>query len=363
MENLVRMDPKFWHGKSVFLTGHTGFKGGWLSLWLNQLGASVHGYALAPPSSPCLFEVAGIAALLASDSRSDLADLDALQQAINAAKPDVVFHLAAQPLVRESYRNPLVTLASNVTGTAHLLEAVRQCPGIRAVVCVTTDKVYHNREWVHPYREEDHLGGCDLYSASKACSEIVAAAYRSSFFETKDGHPAKVATARAGNVIGGGDWANDRLVPECLASFENGQPVHLRFPQAHRPWQHVLEPLSGYLRLAQVLCGPDSSGFSSAWNFGPDASGYTPVGDVATNLASIWGDGASVNLGQTGNHPHEANLLSLDSSRARHLLQWKPKWTLAETLNRTIAWHKAWIEGKDMLEVSIGQILDYQEAP
>lgn len=358
----MNTDPRFWQGRSVFLTGHTGFKGGWLARWLHQLGARVHGFALDPPTSPSLFAAAGIGSLLASDTRADLADLATLKAALHSARPEIILHLAAQPLVRESYRDPIGTLMTNVIGTAHLLEAARACDITRAIVCVTTDKVYQNREWVHPYREGDPLGGHDPYSASKGASEIVAASYRSSFFHHPGGHPAMVATARAGNVIGGGDWAADRLVPDCLRSFSDDKPVHLRFPGAVRPWQHVLEPLSGYLKLAQALCQTGAETFANAWNFGPDATGDATVGEVADTLSSIWGGSARVTHETSGNHPHEANLLSLDSSRARQFLKWQPRWNLHQALGHTVAWQKAWLANADMAALCGEQIRAYENA-
>ncbi|MEO6854159.1 MAG: CDP-glucose 4,6-dehydratase [Rhodoferax sp.] len=344
-----------WTDTPVFLTGHTGFKGGWLALWLHALGAKVHGYALDPVTTPSLFNVARIADVLASDTRADLADLAALQTALAAAQPRVVFHLAAQPLVRASYADPLGTFATNVMGTAHLLEAVRQVPSVRAVVVVTTDKVYDNREWAYPYRESDALGGHDPYSASKGAAEIVTASYRASFFHAPDA--AQIATARAGNVIGGGDWAADRLVPDCLQAFAAEKPVSLRFPGAVRPWQHVLEPLSGYLRLAQALL--ESPVAASAWNFGPDARGDANVADVAQRLAALWGQGARVEVPVGGTHPHEAGQLRLDISRARAVLGWQPRWSLDEALQHTVQWQRAWLAGADMAAASREQIAVY----
>ena len=347
VENVV-----MWTNTPVFLTGHTGFKGGWLALWLHALGAKVHGYALDPNTTPNLFDIARVDAVLASDTRADLADRGALQAALSAAQPTVVFHLAAQPLVRASYADPLGTFATNIMGTAHLLEAVRSVPSVRAVVVVTTDKVYDNREWVYPYRESDALGGHDPYSASKGAAEIVTASYRASFFHTPTSP--RIATARAGNVVGGGDWAADRLVPDCLKAFANDQPVHLRYPGAVRPWQHVLEPLSGYLRLAEALLhNPAAAG---AWDFGPDARGDATVGQVAQRLAALWGPGARVDIPEGGNHPHEANQLRLDITRARAELGWQPRWSLEDALDGTIAWHRAWLAGADMAAISRSQI-------
>jgi CDP-glucose 4,6-dehydratase len=367
LEDLVTVGPHadfggFYAGKRVLVTGHTGFKGGWLALWLHRLGAVVHGYALGPPTKPSLFECACIGTVLASDTRADLADLDRLKSALDQAQPEVVFHLAAQPIVRESYRDPLGTLASNVMGTARVLEAARATSGVRALVLVTTDKVYENREWAHPYREVDPLGGHDPYSASKAAAEIVAASYRASFFTTEKGHPARVATARAGNVIGGGDWAPDRLTPDCLRAFANDVPVRLRYPHAVRPWQHVLEPLAGYLLLAGRLSAPDGAKFAKAWNFGPDASGDATAGEIAATTARLWGEGARVECAPSIENLHEAGLLRLDSTLARTELGWRPRWSLEQALAQTVAWHKAWVRGADMAAISLDQIRIWEAA-
>jgi CDP-glucose 4,6-dehydratase len=362
LEDLVSASSARWRGRSVLLTGHTGFKGGWLALWLHDLGAAVHGYALDPLTNPSLFDVAGIGAPLASDVRADLSDLARLKSVFGQAQPDVVFHLAAQPLVRESYRDPLGTFTSNVMGTAHVLEAARTTPSVKAIVLVTTDKVYENREWEYPYREADPLGGRDPYSASKAAAEIVAASYRSSFFTPEIGHPVRVATARAGNVIGGGDWAPDRLVPDCLRAFTSHEPVHLRYPNAVRPWQHVLEPLSGYLLLADRLVGPAGERFATAWNFGPDADGNVTVGELAAATARLWGEGAHIVLAPPSVHPHEAGLLRLDASRARTELGWRPRWSLARALEQTVSWYRAWERGDDMTAVTLDQIRAYEAA-
>ena len=362
MEGLVNIVSDQWQGQSVFVTGHTGFKGGWLSLWLHELGAKVHGYALEPPTDPAFFDVACVADTLVSDARADLADIARLRSALAIAQPRIVFHLAAQSLVRDSYRDALGTFATNVMGTANLLEAVRSIDSIRAVVLVTSDKVYLNREWSRPYRETNHLGGHDPYSASKAAAEIVAASYRASFFRGSDGHPAHIATARAGNVIGGGDWATDRLVPDCLRAFAAGTSVCLRYPEAVRPWQHVLEPLAGYLQLAQYLLSPEGERFSRAWNFGPDEKAEATVLDVAQTLARLWGDGAQVESAAESGHPHEAGLLHLDSSSAREALAWRPRWTLEHALERTVAWQRASNRGDDMATVSRDQIRAYMES-
>ena len=320
----------------------------------------MHGYALEPPTDPALFDVAAVGTLLATDTRADLANLDKLKTSLKKAQPTVVFHLAAQPLVRESYRDPLGTLRTNVMGTAHVLEAARAVASVRAVVLITTDKVYVNRESSRPYREVDPLGGRDPYSASKAAAEIVAASYRASFFEKGTGHSANVATARAGNVIGGGDWAADRLVPDCLRAFAAGESARLRFPHAVRPWQHVLEPLSGYLLLAQRLLQDDGARFARAWNFGPDESGDATVAEVAGITAKLWGKNASVEQTPSIENPHEAGLLHLDSSDARNELGWEPRWSLAETLGQTVAWHQAWRGGADMAAESLDQIRAFE---
>lgn len=345
-----------WQNKTVYLTGHTGFKGSWLAMWLHALGARVHGYALDPPTAPSLFEAAMVADTLVSDTRADLADIGRLTASMAAAQPTVVFHLAAQPLVRASYADPAGTFVTNVLGTAHVLQAVRSVPSVKAVIIITTDKVYQNREWVHPYREDDRLGGHDPYSASKAAAEMVTASMRDSFFIGSD---VCIATARAGNVIGGGDWATDRLVPDCLKSFAAGESVRLRFPDAVRPWQHVLEPLAGYLTLASSLLEHGGGIYAKAWNFGPDPADNAAVGEVARRLASRWGNDADVVVEAGADHPHEAGLLTLDNSAARHHLGWRPRWRLDEALDQTVAWHKAWLAGKSMRDISLQQIQAY----
>lgn len=348
---MLGVTPAFWRDRSVLVTGHTGFKGGWLSLWLRHLGARVTGYALPPATEPALFGVARVADGI-GHRLGDLDDRDALAQALLAAEPEIVFHLAAQALVKEGYRDPVGTLASNVMGTAHLLEAVRQTPGVRAVVVVTSDKCYANREWLWPYRENEALGGRDPYSASKACAEIVAAAWRDSF--PRDG--LAIATARAGNVIGGGDWAADRLVPDAARAWSAGEPIRVRYPQAVRPWQHVLEPLHGYLLLAERLHAGEAA---ESWNFGPDEADMLPVGELLDRLAGHWGDGARW-IGDAQPHPHEAGLLRLDSSRARTLLGWRPRWALDQALRRTAEWYRAFHAGGDMLERCLAEIEEYQ---
>ena len=336
-----------WNNQPVFVTGHTGFKGSWLTLWLQILGAKVTGYALTPPTTPSLFEVAQVAQGLEIDYRADLADLTQLQSALTEAQPSVIFHLAAQPLVRESYRDPLQTFATNVLGTANLLEAARAIDSVRAVVVVTTDKVYENREWLYPYREVDPLGGHDPYSASKAAAELVTSSYYRSFFADRC---VGVATARAGNVVGGGDWASDRLVPDCLRAFEKGEPVTLRYPQAVRPWQHVLEPLSGYLLLAEKLLS-EPTAYSQGWNFGPRAMDEATVGAVANLMCQLWGEGAEVNTSVLTQQPHEAGILKLDTAQARHQLGWYPRWSVRQALTATVEWQQAWRRGKAMDQI------------
>lgn len=344
----------FWVGRRVFLTGHTGFKGGWLALWLRSLGAEVHGFALAPPTSPNFFSLARVAGGLAASHIADIRDAHALSAAIRAAQPELVFHLAAQPLVRQSYLVPVDSYSTNVMGTVNLLEAVRGTPGIRAVVNITTDKCYENQEWIWGYRESDPMGGHDPYSSSKACAELVTAAYRRSFLAAQG---VSVASARAGNVIGGGDWAADRLIPDVLRAFATRETVPIRNPGAIRPWQHVLEPLSGYLMLAEKLI-TQGTDFASGWNFGPEDRDARTVEWIVSHVAALWGDGAEW-LSDTVPHPHEAHCLKLDISKAHGELDWQPRWNLETALVRTIEWHKAWLAGDDMRDVSLKQIADY----
>jgi CDP-glucose 4,6-dehydratase len=348
------VDAAFWHGKRVLLTGHTGFKGSWLSIWLQSLGADLHGFALTPPTQPSLFEEAQVARGMASHI-GDIRDLESVMRLLKAVQPEIVIHMAAQPLVRLSYSEPVATYATNVMGTVHLLEAVRQAGSVRAVVNVTTDKCYENREWVWGYREDEPMGGHDPYSNSKGCAELVSSAYRRSFL--KDAGIA-MATARAGNVIGGGDWAADRLVPDILRALEKRQPVPIRNPNAIRPWQHVLEPLSGYLLLAQRLAMHGQAD-AEGWNFGPRDEDARPVQWIVERLCARWGNGASWTV-QPGDHPHEANFLKLDISKARQRLQWAPRWSLDTALIRITEWHQAWMQGRDMRALCLQQISQYQ---
>ena len=355
------MDLKtaFWRGKSVFLTGHTGFKGGWLSLWLQQMGANVTGYALEPSTQPNLFSIAKVALGMRSII-GDIRDAAALTRAMRATNPDIVIHMAAQPLVRASYADPVATYSTNVMGTVFLLEAVRQTETVRAVVNVTTDKCYENREQRAGYRETDALGGFDPYSSSKACAELVTASYRNSYFGTDTSHARAVAlaSARAGNVIGGGDWADGRLVPDILAAFERDQPVSIRSPQATRPWQHVLEPLRGYLNLAERL-HDDGAAFAEAWNFGPLDENTRSVAYIVESLAQRWGNGASWHADMT-QHPHEAGQLSLDSTKAASRLGWRPVLQLDDALSLVVDWRVAHRSGSDMRKFTESQINAYQ---
>jgi CDP-glucose 4,6-dehydratase len=350
------MSTEFWQGRSVFLTGHTGFKGGWVALWLTQLGAKVHGYSMAPPSTPNLFSETQLGERLQSSYMADIRDLRTLTSAMRAAKPSVVFHMAAQSLVRESYNTPVETFTANVIGTVNVLEAVRQTDTVQAIVNVTTDKCYENREWFWSYRENDRLGGHDPYSSSKACAEIAAAAFRSSFLAEAG---VQLASARAGNVIGGGDWASDRLIPDFLRASDARKTLRIRAPHSVRPWQHVLEPLSGYLMLAERLVTDDTN-FAEAWNFGPEESDAKPVSWIVEHLCQKVPH-ARWELEGTP-QPHEARLLRLDSAKAKTRLGWAPRWSLKIALNKTIEWHQAWKEGQSMVEVSIKQIETYQAA-
>ena len=348
-----------WQGRRVFLTGHTGFKGGWLSLWLANRGASIRGYALDPPTQPNLFNAASVAKVL-EDVRGDIRDYAKLEASLAEFAPEVVFHLAAQPLVRRSYTDPLGTYSTNVMGTAHLLEAVRKTPSVRAVLCITTDKCYQNQEWVWPYREIDPLGGHDPYSSSKACAEIVSAAYRSSWFpaDRLDEHHVALATARAGNVIGGGDWSADRLIPDLIRGFQAGQPVLIRHPNAVRPWQHVLDPLHGYILLAEELLAQHAQ-FASAFNFGPSVEDAWPVERIATKLADMWREGASWTRDQAEG-VHEGHTLTLDASKARAELGWQPRLRIETALEWTLDWYRSWQRGDDMGQETLAQIAKFE---
>ncbi len=343
----------FWRGKRVLLTGHTGFKGGWLALWLQRLGADVTGIALAPSTTPSLFDQARVAEGIKSHF-CDIRDAAALAALFRAAQPDLVFHLAAQPLVRASYREPLATFATNVMGTAHLLDALRGLDGVQVAVMVTTDKVYRNNEWPYPYREDDALGGHDPYSASKAASELVIASYRDAFLAAQG---VAVASARAGNVIGGGDWSEDRLIPDAVRAWQAGQPLIIRNPGAIRPWQHVLDPLAGYMSLAQKLF--EQPALAGAYNFGPQTDQAATVRDVVELACSAYGSGVT-SYENNRNGPHEAGWLALEVAKARVTLGVAPHWSLTEAVNRTMAWYRAQHEGVDARALCETEIAGYE---
>ena len=355
----AHVDPVFWKDKKVFLTGHTGFKGGWLSLWLTSMGAKVTGYALAPNTRPNLFDVLGVDSVIERSHIADIRDLATLQKTMSEAKPDVVIHMAAQPLVRYSYVNPVETYATNVMGTVHVLEGTRAIDSVRATVVVTTDKCYENKEWVWGYRENEPMGGFDPYSNSKGCAELVTSAYRQSYFSGSNSIN-NVASARAGNVIGGGDWSENRLIPDAIKAFEANMPLMIRNPLATRPWQHVLEPLSGYLILAQALYERGSV-FACGWNFGPRDEDNRSVQEVVDLLISGWGKRAHWEK-EGAEQPHEANLLKLDCSKARTKLGWTPKWKLETAIQKIVEWQKAYQAKENMQELSLSQIAHYMSA-
>ncbi len=353
------MSSSFWGGKRVFLTGHTGFKGSWLSLWLQSLGAQVTGYALKPPTNPNLFEVASVEKGMHSII-GDIRDLDNLKKAMKEVNPDILIHMAAQPLVRYSYANPVETYATNVMGTVHVLEAARENRNIKAILNVTSDKCYHNKEIDRGYREDEPMGGFDPYSNSKGCAELVTSAYRNSFFNVNkyQEHGVALATARAGNVIGGGDWAEDRLVPDLMRAIEAKQKVFIRNPYAIRPWQHVLEPLYGYIILSQKLYekGPK---FSESFNFGSNEKDAKNVEWIASHLAKAWGEGVTYEVNLNTSTLHEAHFLKLDSTKAHQKLGWQPKWDIHVTLDKISAWHHAYLRGEDMAQYSLNDIRTY----
>ena len=353
VEMLVN-DPFDWRGRRVFLTGHTGFKGGWLALWLHRLGADVTGFSLPPPTEPSLFEEARVGECV-THVEGDIRDMAAVRSAMETARPEIVFHLAAQPLVRLSYDQPVETYATNVMGTVHLLEAARHVGGVAGIVCITTDKCYDNREQLWPYRETDAMGGHDPYSSSKGCAELVIAAYRKSYFAACG---VAVASVRAGNVIGGGDFANDRLVPDLVRAFERNEAPSIRFPDAVRPWQHVLEALGGYLMIAERLAAGESR-FAEAWNFGPAEGDARPVSWIVERLRAAWGDHSAAPVAWRGETPHEAALLRLDISKARAILGWSPSLPLDDALDWIVAWHKSVTAGEDAQAVTLAQIDAY----
>ena len=346
------IDKDFWQGKRVFLTGHTGFKGSWLSLWLVSLGAKVKGYALSPPTSPSLFIEANIDSIIDSQI-ADIRDQDTLHESMTKFSPDILIHMAAQPLVRYSYDAPIETYEVNVIGTAKVLEVARSCPNLKAIVNITTDKCYENDERAEGYKEDDPMGGYDPYSSSKGCAELVASSYRRSFLQDQG---VGLASVRAGNVIGGGDWADDRLIPDILRSFENGSPVVIRNPKATRPWQHVLEPLSGYLILAQRLY-EEQKKYAEGWNFGPNEQDVKPVDWILDKMILKWPD-SSWKL-DSNSSPHEAGFLKLDIAKAKAKLGWNPVWELSHTLEKIIGWHRAWLDKEDMQAMCLAEIKEY----
>lgn len=349
-----KIDPDFWRGKRVLLTGHTGFKGSWLNLWLQLMGADLRGIALDPPTNPTLFDVACVAEGM-EHRIVDIRDFASVKAQFDEFKPEIVIHMAAQPLVRYSYQEPIQTYAVNIMGTVHVLEAARKVGSVRAVINVTTDKCYENQEWVWSYREDEPMGGHDPYSSSKGCSELVASAYRRSFFKQAG---IALGSARAGNVIGGGDWSVDRLIPDILRAFEANIPVVIRNPNAIRPWQHVLEPLSGYLVLAQALYESGEK-YSCGWNFGPNDEDAKPVQWIIEQMTSKWGRDATWTQ-DNGKNPHEANYLKLDISKAKSQLGWKPIWNIDQAIEKIVDWHKAWLSGADMRSLCEQQIASYQ---
>jgi len=350
------INPVFWQNRTVVLTGHSGFKGGWIAHWLSDLGANIHGYSLEPPTEPNFFTEVKLQQRLVSSTTGDIRDLENLSRALNQIKPEIIIHMAAQPLVRESYQTPVETFATNVLGTVNLLEAARHSDSVKAIVNITTDKCYENKEWLWPYRENDRLGGHDPYSASKACAEIAAEAYRSSFLAKSNIH---LASVRAGNVIGGGDWAQDRLIPDFFRAVDAGKALKIRSPNAVRPWQHVLEPLSGYLLLAERLY-TEGEAFAQAWNFGPNDDDSKSVGWVVGQLCSkIPGSAYEV---ESAEQPHEAGLLKLDSSKAKTYLGWQPRWNLETALSKMLEWHDAWRSGADMAALTSAQIQSFEKS-
>jgi len=356
LENMVKtmtLNVDFWKDRKVFVTGHTGFKGSWICLWLESMGADIAGFSLNPLDSPNLFSEAKVGENI-KNTFGDVRDQGALVEALSAFNPEIVIHMAAQPLVRRSYENPIETYSTNVMGTANLLDAIRHLPGVRAVVNVTTDKCYENKEWLWAYREDEPMGGHDPYSSSKACSELVTQAYMKSYYSSSS---TGLASARAGNVIGGGDWSNDRLVPDILLAFQEKIPVVIRNPQSIRPWQHVLEPLHGYLLLAEKLYN-ERHLYSEAWNFGPKDDDAKTVEWILGEMATKWGDGASW-VNDTNENPHEANFLKLDISKANARIGWSPKWNLNQTLGYIVSWHKDWLNGRPARDICLEQIKQF----
>lgn len=354
------MNKNFWKAKKVLITGHTGFKGSWLSVWLNGMAANVTGYSLPPPTKPSLFEIAHLSEDMTSIN-GDVRDLEHLKSVVKDYQPEIVIHMASQTLVRYSYDNPLETYSTNIMGAVNLFEAIRQVESVRVVIMVTSDKCYENKDWRWGYRENDPMGGHDPYSSSKGCVELITSAYRHSFFSEEDfeNHGVAVASVRAGNVIGGGDWAKDRLIPDIMKAFMENRPVIIRYPHAVRPWQHVLEPLNGYLTLAEKLW-EDGTKFARAWNFGPSGDDTRPVSWIVDYLTHLWGDGASWTL-DTATNPHEDNYIKLDCSEARSLLGWLPRLDLPTTLDWIVKWYRGFQQGKDMRQLTQREITLFED--
>jgi len=354
------IDSAFWRNRCVLITGHTGFKGSWLSLWLQQLGADVVGISLDPPTDPGLYQRAAVAEEMDS-LRVDIRDGEAVKSVFQQYRPEVVLHLAAQPLVRYSYHHPVETYETNVMGTLHVLEGIRSADSVSAAVMITTDKCYENREWVWGYRENDPMGGHDPYSSSKGAAELLIASYRDSYFSADryDEHQIAIASVRAGNVIGGGDWAEDRLIPDLIRAFQQREEVLIRSPKATRPWQHVLEPLSGYLMLAEKL-SLQGTAWNGGWNFGPQDQDVQPVDWICDRMVALWGDGSSWQLDQEV-HPHEAGYLKLDCSKANQILKWLPQWNLEQALRSIVEWHQLEGNGESAKQLCLQQIERYME--
>ncbi len=344
------VNKSFWRNKRVLITGHTGFKGSWLTIWLKSMGAQIQGLALDPPTNPSLFVEASVSDGIVSNI-CDICDYERVNEILSKFQPEVILHLAAQPLVRHSYDFPLETYTTNVIGLVNLFEAARKCETLKVIVNVTTDKCYENKEWVWGYREDEPMGGFDPYSSSKGCAELVTSAYRRSYFASSG---VALASARAGNVIGGGDWAKDRLIPDILRAFSSKEPVVIRNPESTRPWQHVIEPLSGYLLLAESLWN-NPTYYAEGWNFGPKDDDAKPVKWIVDKLIDIWGNGACARFDDS-HQPHEASYLKLDISKAGQKLGWKPRWSLESALSNVVSWQQAWESGKDVRALCLEQI-------
>jgi len=354
------MNREFWQNRRVLITGNTGFKGCWLSLWLQMRGANVAGYSLSVPTKPSLYKLCNMEETV-NTTIADIRNMDSLNNTFKKIKPEVVFHMAAQPLVRKSYTDPVDTYSTNVMGTVNLLEAVRVSDSVKSVIIVTSDKCYENKEWVWGYRESDSMGGFDPYSSSKGCAELVTNAYKNSFFNVRDykKHGVGIASVRAGNAIGGGDWAEDRLVTDIMTSIIKRQPILIRSPHATRPWQHVLEPLSGYIELAERLYATGQD-YSESWNFGPSDDDAKPVEWIVKTLCSLWGKDASYII-DTKEHPHEAHYLKLDCSKSKTKLKWYPLWNLETALQKIVDWYKVFESGGDTKNITLEQIQNYEE--